>query len=132
MIINGVIMFLVGLAALAFTAMLLVVPEFLDEMEDSFQNLMVWIYGLVGILILVIATLQLVAGIRNLGFRSRKFGMIALGVGLASIFTCYCAPTSIGLAVYGLVVYLNPEVEQAFRLRKEGHTKEEVLTMLNV
>jgi hypothetical protein len=33
---------------------------------------------------------------------------------------CYCAPTSIGVLVYGLIVYFNPAVVAAFELGKRG------------
>ena len=132
MIINSVLMLIAGVCVTALAFVFRMVPEMEEELDAAMINWLSAVYAGVGAVILTIGFIQLVAGIRNLDFRSRKFGIFALLTGLASIFTVYCAPTSIGLTVYGLVVYFNPEVEQAFRLRGEGLTKEEVLTKMNV
>jgi len=57
---------------------------------------------------------KVLAGLRNLKMRDRTMGLIALGSCFIAIPTCYCAPTALGLAVYGLVVYLNADVQREF------------------
>jgi hypothetical protein len=64
--------------------------------------------------------LRIVAGIRNLRFHGRTMGNTSHLVGLLSIGTCYCSLTSIGLAIYGLIVYFNSDVAYAFKLGEEG------------
>jgi hypothetical protein len=64
--------------------------------------------------------LRLVAGVYNLRYKRRKLGMWALGLGLFTMITGYCALTSIGLAIYGLIVYLNDSVIEAFGMGDAG------------
>jgi hypothetical protein len=74
----------------------------------------------------ICGVLRIIAGWSNLHFRRRVLGMTALGVGLLTMITAYCAPTSIALAVYGLIVYLNEPVIAAFALGDRGHTVSEI------
>lgn len=71
--------------------------------------------------------LLIFAGIRNRKYRSRSLGLVALGVGTLACFTCYCAPTALGLLIYGLVVYLNSDVRYAFELGERGATDDEIV-----
>jgi hypothetical protein len=93
---------------------------------EAMSWIMLAVYGGLGLLVLLGAVLHIWAGISNLKFRRRTLGIVALGVGLVSTFTCYCAPTSIALAVYGLVVYLSPQVAQAFTMGQAGKTRAEI------
>jgi hypothetical protein len=54
---------------------------------------------------------------------------VALVMGSISIGTCYCAPTSIALLVYGLIIYLNNSAVQAFALAKQGLTWSDIEKM---
>lgn len=69
---------------------------------------------------LLCGLLRLVAGIFNLRYRSRILGMAALCVGLLTMITGYCAISSMALAVYGLIVYLNDSVVAAFAMGDSG------------
>jgi hypothetical protein len=89
--------------------------------------IMLAVYGGLGLLTLAAAGLHLFAGLRNYRFRSRTLGIVALAGGMVTVFTCYCAPTSIALGVYGLITYLNYEVSQAFVMGDAGKTREEIL-----
>ncbi len=80
-----------------------------------------------GGLSLLLAIAQIVAGALNFGFRGRMLGITTLLLGIASALTCYCAFTGIPLTIYGLIIYFNPAVAEAFRLRKSGLSKQEVL-----
>jgi len=75
---------------------------------------------------LICGVLRIAAGAYNLWYRGRILGMAALGVGLLTMVTCYCAPTSIGLAVYGLIVYLNDSVIAAFAMGDSGKSGAEI------
>jgi uncharacterized membrane protein HdeD (DUF308 family) len=72
------------------------------------------IFVAVGLFIVAIGGTRIFAGIRNLKFRGRILGIVANCLGLVTACTMYCAPTSLGLAVYALIVYLNQDVEDAF------------------
>lgn len=95
---------------------------------DSMSWVMFVMYGGLGIVTLVAAALHLVAGIRNYQFRNRTLGLVALIGGMVTLFTCYCAPTSVALGVYGLITYLNAEVGQAFEMGAAGSKRSEILT----
>ncbi|NQU22002.1 MAG: hypothetical protein HQ567_12020 [Candidatus Nealsonbacteria bacterium] len=84
-------------------------------------------YGGMGLAGLIAGVLHIVAGVRNYRFRGRTFGIVASVAGLLAIATCYCLPTAVAVAVYGLVVLLNTEVSEAFALREAGYPSSDVL-----
>ena len=84
-------------------------------------------YGTIGAALLLSGMLRIVAGIQNYRFRWRTLGMVSYFTGLASMIACYCAPTSIGIMVYGLIVYLNPAVKAAFEMGKQGMSGDQIL-----
>lgn len=83
-------------------------------------------FAIMGGLVIASGLLSIVAGILNLRFKGRGLGITSLVAGFGASLTCYCAPTSIALGIYGLVVYLNSDVARAFAAVKEGHTPAEV------
>jgi hypothetical protein len=83
--------------------------------------------ALMGIPPLVSGMLQVFAGIKNLWFRGRVLGIVALVSNVGTLITCYCAPTAIALMIFGLIVYLNQQVAEAFRMGQAGATRGEVL-----
>ncbi len=131
LVVHGAVLLLASLTASAFGLFFLNAPaSFFDDNETTAQMILVWMYLGVGLLLLPIALLQLVAGIRNLGLRNRKLGIVALCSGMLTVFTFYCAPTSIALAIYGLIVLLHPSVQEAFKMRSGGTSKEDILAAL--
>jgi hypothetical protein len=98
-------------------------PEFMS-------NLMGGIYGGAGLALLAIGFVHMFAGYRNFHFHGRTLGIISMASGILTIVTmvgCYCLPTSIGLCIYGLVVYMNPSVSAAFRMREQGYSVDAIL-----
>jgi lysylphosphatidylglycerol synthetase-like protein (DUF2156 family) len=85
------------------------------------------VIGSIAVFLLISGVLLIVAGITNLKYRGRVLGIVALCVAALSIISCYCAPTAIGLLIYGLIVFLNEDVRRAFELGKQGATSEEIL-----
>lgn len=84
------------------------------------KGMIMAVYGVMGAGGLIAGVLHVTAGIFGLQFRRRTLGIVALTLGMASISTVSCAPTAIGLAIYGLITYLNPAVVAAFRLGDAG------------
>ena len=133
MMVQGGLELLMGLGLVAMGGFLPVMMR-MDEMQGGADGpppemigwMMLGIYGGLGLLALVAAGLHLFAGLRNYRFRSRTLGLVALAGGMVTVFTCYCAPTSIALGVYGLVTYLNPEVGQAFAMGQAGKNRNEI------
>lgn len=89
-------------------------------------DMLMWIYGGLGLVIGLIGALHLYAGFRNWSYQGRTLGIVSLAVGIGSVFTCYCAPTSLALFVYGLVVYSNPSVMAAFRMGEAGSSGDRI------
>jgi hypothetical protein len=90
-----------------------------------------WVFGgiyiALGLVTLGSGIFRIVAGVQNYRFRSRTLGLISIIVGVAPVFTCYCAPTAIGLLVYGLIVHLDPAVVAAFQMAAEGKAVSQIL-----
>lgn len=89
-------------------------------------NMVSWFYGGLGVVIGLIGALCIFAGYRNWQYKGRTLGIVALVAGLGTIFSCYCAPTSLALCIYGLIVYLNAPASSAFRMGEEGFTGDEI------
>lgn len=106
-------------------------PEFREGQPDSpppgFVLGMGIGLGVVGALLLVVAVCRIVSGVRCWWFRSRSLAMVSMILGAVSIFTCYCAPTSLAVLVYGLIVMLAPPVKQAFEMAASGMPPEQIL-----
>jgi uncharacterized membrane protein HdeD (DUF308 family) len=98
---------------------------------DDFVWFITAIYFCIGIPVLVSGVLRIVAGVRNYRFRGRTLGMISLVAGLGSMLSCYCAPTAIGLLIYGLILFLNPAVKAAFAMAQQGQSAEQILAVFS-
>jgi len=85
------------------------------------------IYLAIGIPVLASGILRVVAAIRNYSFKGRTLGIVSICAGLGSMLSCYCAPTAIGLLVYGLILFLNPAVKMAFEMARQGQTADRIL-----
>jgi hypothetical protein len=134
MIIHGVLTSLVGLLlSLAGPALFALIS--LDKgnrgaharkEDEMILTVLSVVYVVLGLMALTAGLLNLIAGIRGLKFRGRTFGLVALFSNLLCLFTVYCAPTSLGLMIYGLIVYFNRDVARAFELAADGVPPEEI------
>jgi hypothetical protein len=84
------------------------------------------IYVVLGAVVLAAGVLNVVAGIRALRFRNRALVLVALFCNVVPLLTCYCSITSLGLMIYGLIVFFNADVARAFELAAEGVPPEEI------
>jgi hypothetical protein len=100
------------------------------QLPDEFGWLLMAIYIVIGGLTLCAGVFRIFAGISNLRYRRRAFGIVALFVGLVPIVTCYCAPTSLALLIYGMIVYLNDQSARAFVLGDQGMSASEITDRL--
>lgn len=116
LIVQGALEIAFGLFGGAFLALVYLVP---DEEFTRLRGLGVFLL-ILAIPAVACGLLRIVAGIFNLRFRRRSLGMVALGLGLLTLATGYCAPTAIALAIYGLIVYVNEPVVMAFELGDRG------------
>jgi hypothetical protein len=130
MIVVGVLEILMGLF---YAVMAFVMPTFLAnaggplggngmqaQQQQTMQIVLAVIYGGGGGLAMLAGTLRIVAGIQGLRLKGWKLGIAAHLTGLLSSLTCYCAPTALALAIWGMILYLMPEVKYAFQNSEAG------------
>jgi hypothetical protein len=139
MIVHGSILLLIGLL---FIACAMFLPSLLVAQNKELQQpggptpeqmntILLATYGVMGAAGILPGFLQIFAGVSNLQLRGRVLGIIALLSGLVGIATCYCFPTSLGLCIYGLVIYFNESSVNAFALAAQGTTIREIEQMAN-
>jgi hypothetical protein len=83
------------------------------------------VYIVLGVAALIAGVLRIIAGIRNLKYRGRGLGLVALFAGVLTL-PGYCCLTSIGLLIYGLIVYFNADVARAFEMGEQGRSADEI------
>ncbi len=141
MIVQGV---LIGLMGLFFAFYAVFMPFIMNAArEDALKNaannggnvapmppeMGMWIgigLGVAAMVILIIAVLTIMAGVKVLKFKSRGFALTMLGVGMLTCLTCYCMPTQIALSIYGMIMLLNAPVIDAFKMGEQGRTAREI------
>jgi len=90
-------------------------------MPAGFEQFAGWLYSGMAACGFLSGVIRLSAGIRNVRFRGRTFGIFShFFCGFLSLGTCYCSLTGIGLLIYGLIVYFNSDVAYAFTLGERG------------
>ncbi len=95
-------------------------------MPAQVETILTVVYLSMGLVGLVAGILHIIAGIRNLSYRGRTLGIVALIAGGLSVGTIYCAPTTIGLMIYGLIVYFSADGRRAFELGEKGMSGAEI------
>ncbi len=136
MIVQGVLLAIFGLFCVGYAIFFGQIDSFIPaearveidaQLPPGQRTLMIWLFGVWAVGSFVLGLLHVVTGIFNLGLRGRMLGITTLLLGIGSAMTCYCALTGIPLSIYGLIIYFHPAVGEAFRLRKTGLGKEQVL-----
>lgn len=84
------------------------------------------LYLCIGSVLLVVGLVRLVAAIRNYSFSNRVLGIVSLCLGLVAAFSGCCSLTALGVAVYGLMVLFDTEVGEAFRMKQNGVTPDQI------
>ena len=102
------------MSAFGLAAALGIAKEAARRGPETIPGALAFVVFVLGPALLAAGILTIAAGIRNLKHRGRTLGLIAVASAGVALPTCYCAPTALGLLVYGLVVYLNGEVRAAF------------------
>ena len=105
-------------------------PEAQAEFQAQMQGQQFIIAIVAGVFaggILILSIMHFFAAYLGFKYRRRVFGIVTMIIGLGATLTCYCAPTAIGLAVYGMIVYFNPAVAQAFTMGDAGVSKQDIM-----
>jgi hypothetical protein len=132
MIVHGVLMFVAGFIVIG---VMVFVPQIVHQNENQQQlqrqqnpnapqitkegmtALLYVTYGAVSAFLFLIGVLDIYAGARNYGYRNRVLGVISIVANMGSILFFVCLPLSIGLLIFGMIIYLSPETDRAFRWR---------------
>lgn len=135
MILHGALMFVAGVGLISMMAF--IAPQIGQQIEnqqemqrkqnpnaprlskEAMTTMLYAMYGAMSVCLFVIGSLNIFAGIRNHGYRNRILGVVSLVLNMGSVFFCWCLPFSIGLMIYGMIIFLSPEAERAFRWRSE-------------
>ena len=96
-------------------------PQIPAAQQQFIENIAFFSLAIAGAVVGISGIMRVTAGWSGLYFRNRRLGVISHFFGLLNILTCYCLPTSIGLCVWGSMVYFKPEVKNAFLLGEEGY-----------
>ena len=138
MVIQGVIDLLAG-AVVAVYAWLM--PTIFDELQKQQaaqgggpgppmppdMSMYMAIGGSILAAAIVLAGILLIySGIGVTRFERRTTAFVALAGGMITLLTCYCFPTSLALAIYGMIVLLSQPVTLAFSIRQQGHDPGEI------
>jgi len=97
------------------------------EQVETFSNVMFAFFVVAGLVVTFVGILRFVAGILGFHFRGRGLGIASHFLGLCSVVGIYCGLTAFALCLYGCLVYYNPNVRTAFRMRNEGQSVDEIL-----
>ncbi len=84
------------------------------EATDDLSSVLFFVMILLAIPHLVPGALSVLAGWRLRTFRGRGLAIAALVSGVLTVLGCYCALSSLGISIWGLIVLLHPEVVERF------------------
>jgi hypothetical protein len=132
MIVNGALVLLVGIALSVLGAAILVgvrQPQgaVVRPGEVAGVQIVSAVYIVLGLLVLTAGACNIMAGVGSLRFRGRGLALTALFFNIIPLITLWCAPTCLGVMIYGLIVMFNREVAEAFRLAAEGMPADEIM-----
>lgn len=129
--IHGVLMFLAGFGLIG--VMIFVAPQMEMQIEkqqeqqrklnpnapqmgkEALTSMLYTMYGAMSAVLFLIGIVNIYAGVRNFGYHNRTLGIVSMALNMGSILFCWCLPLSIGLLIFGLIIYLSPEAVQAFQ-----------------
>jgi len=126
MIVHGCLLVLMGIFHVLSMAMVALVMQNAD-VSNRDELLASGVLGMTAGWMLLVAALhavpgvlQVVAGVKVRRQRGRVVAFIALGSAMTSVLGCYCAPTSIALLIWGLVVLMSEGVPEVFEAADVG------------
>jgi hypothetical protein len=126
MMILGTIETLIGLFVIGGMIVVAVnVPP--GEFNGSEAVVLGVVYGSFAAVFVFVGLARIFAGYLNYNFRGRVIGIISHFAGFVLLLSCYCGITAIAMGVYGLIVFFQPVVAEAFAMRRRGSTANDVL-----
>ena len=79
-----------------------------------------------GSAIFIAAVLRIWSGIAGFKFKRRKMSIFASVLGITSALTGVCSIFSIGMLIYGLIIYFDRNVKRAYEMAEQGMTPDQI------
>lgn len=134
--VHGVLMFLAGFGVIG--VMIFVAPQMEMQIEkqqeqqrqqnpnapqmgkEALTTMLYTMYGAMSAVLFLIGIVNIYAGFRNFGYHNRTLGIVSMVLNMGSILFCWRLPLSVGLLIFGMIIYLSPEAVQAFEWRSKS------------
>lgn len=135
-VVGGFELFMAGLLAIytgvfgAFSMGMIEVPEG-DEDPRLIFGIISAVTLFFGLMIFVAAVLRIWSGIAGFYFKRRKMAIAGTVLGISSALTMYCSIFSIGMLIYGLIIYCDRNVKRAYEMAEQGMTPEQIKNPAN-
>ena len=131
-IVVGALELLVSAILAVYTGILGAMSTGAIEMPEGEEEAL-FVFGIIsavmlffGSAIFIAAVLRIWSGIAGFKFKRRKMAIFASVLGMTSALTMYCSVFSIGMLIYGLIIYLDRNVKRAYEMAEQGMTPDQI------
>ena len=131
-IVVGALELLVSAILAVYTGILGAMSTGAIEMPEGEEEAL-FVFGIIsavmlffGSAIFIAAVLRIWSGIAGFKFKRRKMAIFASVLGITSALTVFCSIFSIGMLIYGLIIYLNRDVRRAYEMAEQGMTPDQI------
>ena len=131
-IVVGALELLVSAILAVYTGILGAMSTGAIEMPEGEEEAL-FVFGIIsavmlffGSAIFIAAVLRIWSGIAGFKFKRRKMAIFASVLGITSALTGFCSIFSIGMLIYGLIIYLNRDVRRAYEMAEQGMTPDQI------
>ena len=131
-IVVGALELLVSAILAVYTGILGAMSTGAIEMPEGEEEAL-FVFGIIsavmlffGSAIFIAAVLRIWSGIAGFKFKRRKMSIFASVLGTTSALTMLCSIFSIGMLIYGLIIYLNRDVRRAYEMAEQGMTPDQI------
>ena len=131
-IVVGALELLVSAILAVYTGILGAMSTGAIEMPEGEEEAL-FVFGIISAVMLffvsaifIAALLRIWSGIAGFKFKRRKMAIFASVLGITSALTGLCSIFSIGMLIYGLIIYLNRDVRRAYEMAEQGMTPDQI------
>ena len=131
-IVVGALELLVSAILAVYTGILGAMSTGAIEMPEGEEEAL-FVFGIIsavmlffGSAIFIAAVLRIWSGIAGFKFKRRKMAIFASVLGMTSALTMYCSVFSIGMLIYGLIIYFDRNVKRAYEMAEQGMTPDQI------
>ena len=131
-IVVGALELLVSAILAVYTGILGAMSTGAIEMPEGEEEAL-FVFGIISAVMLffvsaifIAALLRIWSGIAGFKFKRRKMAIFASVLGMTSALTMYCSVFSIGMLIYGLIIYFDRNVKRAYEMAEQGMTPDQI------